>query len=161
MSSTDSYGPLAPLDDGLGFLPGSACPHYFGEPGRRAAYRRWVATRALGDGYAVDEYAAIVWRDGVPSRRSRNRPIAPCSGSSGPKRVSWSTRSPCDYSATGFSGRAAYARMGGTPGECGPEAMADEIDVRTSGLQGGFGSVKVRVTIGSHPAPAPAGNARA
>lgn len=65
-SSTDSYGPLAPLDDGLGFLPGSACPHYLGEPGRREAYRRWVATGALSDGYAVDEYAAIVWRDGVP-----------------------------------------------------------------------------------------------
>lgn len=65
-SSTDSFGPLAPLDDGLGFLPGSACPHYLGESGRRETYRRWIATRALGDGYAVDEYAAIVWRDGVP-----------------------------------------------------------------------------------------------
>lgn len=30
-----------------------------------------------------------------------------------------------------------------------PEAMADEIDARTTGLQGGFGSVRVRVTIGS------------
>jgi dipeptidase E len=29
---TDSFGPqLAPLEDGLGFLPGSACPHYDGE----------------------------------------------------------------------------------------------------------------------------------
>ena len=30
-----------------------------------------------------------------------------------------------------------------------PPAMADEIDQRTEGLQGGFGSVKVSVRIGS------------
>lgn len=30
-----------------------------------------------------------------------------------------------------------------------PEAMSDEIDERTAGSQGGFGSVKVEVTIGS------------
>ncbi|UNX55138.1 peptidase E [Georgenia sp. TF02-10] len=64
-SSTDSFGPLSPLPDGLGFIPGSACPHYLGEPDRREKYQRWVATGALGDGYAVDEYAAIVWRDGA------------------------------------------------------------------------------------------------
>lgn len=77
-SSTDSFGPLAPLADGLGFLAGSACPHYLGEPDRRAAYRRWVATGALGDGYAVDEYAAIVWRDGVFSEavaEQKDRPV--------------------------------------------------------------------------------------
>lgn len=77
-SSTDSYGPLAPLDDGLGFLPGSACPHYLGEPARREAYRQWVATGALGNGYAVDDYAAMVWRDGVPVEavsEQANRPV--------------------------------------------------------------------------------------
>ncbi|GMA31926.1 DUF1905 domain-containing protein [Litorihabitans aurantiacus] len=30
-----------------------------------------------------------------------------------------------------------------------PEAASDEIDQRTAGLQGGFGSVKVEVTIGT------------
>ncbi|PWD50169.1 DUF1905 domain-containing protein [Serinibacter arcticus] len=30
-----------------------------------------------------------------------------------------------------------------------PEAMSDEIDERTAGSQGGFGSVKVAVAIGS------------
>lgn len=40
-SSTDSFGPLAPLDDGLGFLPGSACPHLFGEEDRAEKYLRW------------------------------------------------------------------------------------------------------------------------
>ncbi len=63
-SSTDSFGELAPLADGLGFIPGSACPHYLGEPGRRAAYQHWVSTEALGNGHAVDDFAAIIWRDG-------------------------------------------------------------------------------------------------
>lgn len=64
-SSTDSFGSLAPLDDGLGFLAASACPHYLGEPERREKYLRWVGEGALGDGYAVDDYAAIVFRDGA------------------------------------------------------------------------------------------------
>lgn len=63
-SSTDSFGPLAPLRDGLGLLPGSACPHHRGEPGRRASYRRWVADGALPDGYACDDGVALLWRDG-------------------------------------------------------------------------------------------------
>lgn len=63
-SSTDSYGSLAPLTDGLGFIQGSACPHYLGEPGRREKYQRWVAAGVLGDGYAVDDHAAVIWRDG-------------------------------------------------------------------------------------------------
>ncbi|WP_166982741.1 peptidase E [Paramicrobacterium fandaimingii] len=63
-SSTDSYGPLAPLRDGLGFVTGSACPHYLGELGRREKYQRWVASGELPGGYAVDDYAAVVFRDG-------------------------------------------------------------------------------------------------
>ncbi|WP_269152772.1 Type 1 glutamine amidotransferase-like domain-containing protein [Kytococcus sedentarius] len=35
--STDSYGPLATLPDGLGMLRGSACPHYDGEAEREGA----------------------------------------------------------------------------------------------------------------------------
>ncbi|WP_425957082.1 Type 1 glutamine amidotransferase-like domain-containing protein [Xylanimonas sp. McL0601] len=63
-SSTDSFGPLAPLTDGLGFVPASACPHYLGEPGRREKYLGWVGAGVLGDGYAVDDYAAVLLRDG-------------------------------------------------------------------------------------------------
>ncbi|MCD9198075.1 Type 1 glutamine amidotransferase-like domain-containing protein [Aeromicrobium wangtongii] len=63
-SSTDSFGPLAPLADGLGFIKASACPHYLGEPGRREKYLGWVADGSLGDGYAVDEYTALLFRDG-------------------------------------------------------------------------------------------------
>lgn len=64
-SSTDSFGSLAPLRDGLGFLPGSACPHYLGEPGRRAKFQDWVASGQLPNGYAADDYTALVFHDGV------------------------------------------------------------------------------------------------
>jgi len=63
-SSTDSYGPLAPLPDGLGLLPGSACPHYLEEPDRRDQYLGWVASGALPSGYAVDQHTALLFRDG-------------------------------------------------------------------------------------------------
>lgn len=62
--STDSYGPLAPLPDGLGFLDASACPHYLGEPGRRELYQGWVADGTLAGGYAADDYTAVLFRDG-------------------------------------------------------------------------------------------------
>lgn len=63
-SSTDSFGPLAPLRDGLGLLPGSACPHYFGEKGRAELFRRWIAEGSLPPGHAADDHVALVWRDG-------------------------------------------------------------------------------------------------
>ena len=59
---TDSFGPgLAPLRDGLGFLAGSCCPHYDGEPLRRPTYRRLVGEGFPG-GYAVDDAAALVFQ---------------------------------------------------------------------------------------------------
>lgn len=63
-SSTDSFGPLAALPDGLGWLPGSCCPHYLGEEDRRAAYHRMIATGELPDGHAADDGVALLWRDG-------------------------------------------------------------------------------------------------
>lgn len=40
---TDSFGPvLQPMNDGLGLLPGSFCPHYDGEADRRPTYTRLV-----------------------------------------------------------------------------------------------------------------------
>ena len=56
--STDSFGPLAPLRDGLGFLPGSVCPHYDGEKHRRPTLLRFIAKGQLPDGFALDDYAA-------------------------------------------------------------------------------------------------------
>jgi dipeptidase E len=60
--STDSFGiGLAPLLDGLGFLAGSFCPHYDGEPLRRPTYTRWVAEGAIPPGWAADDGVALVF----------------------------------------------------------------------------------------------------
>ena len=56
--STDSFGPLAALRDGLGLLPGSVCPHYDGEKERRPTLLRFIATGQLPDGFALDDGAA-------------------------------------------------------------------------------------------------------
>ena len=64
-SSTDSYGALAPLRDGLGLLPGSACPHRDGEEGRAETFRDWIATGELPPGHAADDGVGILWRDGA------------------------------------------------------------------------------------------------
>ena len=53
--TTDSLGGgLAPLYDGLGFLPGSFCPHYESELERQPTYRKCV-TDGLSGGYAADD----------------------------------------------------------------------------------------------------------
>jgi len=72
---TDSFGPeLAELDDGLGILSGSACPHYDGEANRRPVYERAVAGGRLSGGVAVDNDAALHYvgrslKEAVCSRR--------------------------------------------------------------------------------------------
>jgi dipeptidase E len=56
---TDSFGPqLEGMRDGLGFLPGSACPHYDGEAERRPVYTRLVADGFL-PGLAADDCVAL------------------------------------------------------------------------------------------------------
>jgi peptidase E len=53
---TDSFGAaLQPLPDGLGLLPGSHCPHYDSEAGRRPTYTGFVAAGTLSPGYAADD----------------------------------------------------------------------------------------------------------
>ena len=49
---------LAPLQDGLGFLPGSHCPHYDGEEQRRPLYHQLIRD-GFSAGYAIDDDAAI------------------------------------------------------------------------------------------------------
>lgn len=58
--TTDSFDlrELAPLSDGLGFLPGTHCPHYDGEEQRRPLYQRLVA-EGFPAGYAMDDDAAM------------------------------------------------------------------------------------------------------
>jgi dipeptidase E len=54
-SLTDSFGPqLEGMRDGLGFLPGSACPHYDGEELRRPRYRELV-DGGFPAGYAAED----------------------------------------------------------------------------------------------------------
>ena len=75
--TTDSFGPdLAPLHGGLGFLPGSHCPHYDGEPRRRPLYQRLVGEGRLPAGYAVDDGAALIFRDRVLDEVVASRPAA-------------------------------------------------------------------------------------
>jgi dipeptidase E len=56
---TDSFGPLAPLGDGMGLLKGSACPHYDGEPDRRPMYQQVIREGRLPGGVAADDGAAL------------------------------------------------------------------------------------------------------
>jgi hypothetical protein len=62
-STTDSFdlSRLAALEDGLGLLPGSCCPHYDGEEQRRPLYTRLVGEGELAPGYAADDAAALVF----------------------------------------------------------------------------------------------------
>jgi len=55
---TDSFGSeLAPMEC-IGFLPGSACPHYDGEERRRPVYTQLVAD-GLAPGVAADDDVAL------------------------------------------------------------------------------------------------------
>jgi dipeptidase E len=51
---TDSFGPQLAALDCLGFLPGTACPHYDGEPERRPRYRELI-DGGLAPGIAADD----------------------------------------------------------------------------------------------------------
>jgi len=65
---TDSNaGLLEPLEC-LGFLPGSCCPHYSKEKERKPAYERLVSSGAVPDGMAIDDGAAIHFKNGAPYR---------------------------------------------------------------------------------------------
>jgi dipeptidase E len=55
---TDSFGPELAAMDCLGFLPGSACPHYDGEERRRPVYTELVAG-GLAPGVAADDDVGV------------------------------------------------------------------------------------------------------
>jgi peptidase E len=60
---TDSIpGALTPLSC-LGWLPGSACPHYDSEIERRPTYQRLVGTGAIPGGIAADDGVALHFVD--------------------------------------------------------------------------------------------------
>lgn len=72
-SSTDSFGPLDVLADGMGFLPGAFCPHYHGEPERRPTLERFVREGRLPTTFAADDGCALHFsgRDFVRAVSSR------------------------------------------------------------------------------------------
>jgi peptidase E len=55
---TDSFGPQLAGMDCLGWLPGSACPHYDGEAQRRPRYRELI-DGGFPEGVAADDGVAI------------------------------------------------------------------------------------------------------
>jgi dipeptidase E len=66
---TDSFGPqLEGMRDGLGFLPGSACPHYDGEELRRPRYTELVRD-GFPPGIAIDDLAGVRF-DGTTLREA-------------------------------------------------------------------------------------------
>jgi len=54
-SFSDALRPLACL----GFLPGSCCPHYDGEPQRRPSYHRLLAGGEISAGIAIEDWTAV------------------------------------------------------------------------------------------------------
>jgi peptidase E len=72
---TDSFGPLARLDDGLGLVGGSFCPHWDGEDWRQPVYHGLVAA-GMPAGYAADDGAAIHFADGALREVVTSRPAA-------------------------------------------------------------------------------------
>jgi dipeptidase E len=64
---TMSFGPLSPLHDGLGWFPGSFCPHAQ-QPGRLDAYAASVRDGSLAPGWALDDGAALHFVNGSVSR---------------------------------------------------------------------------------------------
>jgi peptidase E len=61
-SVTDSFGTrLGALNDGLGFIAGSACPHYDSEDQRRPVFHQLVAGGGFPAGYAADDGAALIF----------------------------------------------------------------------------------------------------
>jgi dipeptidase E len=68
---------FAPLHDGLGFLPGSTCPHYdVQKPEHRHSFQQLIGAGGLADGWGVDEGAALVFADGALTEVIASRPHA-------------------------------------------------------------------------------------
>jgi peptidase E len=104
--TTDSFGrELRAFTDGLGLLPGSFCPHYDSDPGRRPLYHRLVTDGTLPGGIACDDGVGAHFTDDTLTELIADRPA------SGAYRVSRS-------SATGVTETPLETRY---LGEAGPE----------------------------------------
>lgn len=61
---TDSLAGKLSVLNCLGFLKGSCCPHYDGEADRRPAFHELLLRGEISPGYAIDDGAALHFRDG-------------------------------------------------------------------------------------------------
>jgi len=66
--TTDSRPKKLSLVKGLAFLEYSHCPHYSTEKERRPLYHKNILTGKLGDGYACDDKAGILFINGKAAR---------------------------------------------------------------------------------------------
>jgi peptidase E len=73
---TDSWAEKLTVMECLGFLNGSCCPHYDGEPERRPAYHDFLLKGEIPPGVAIDDDAAIHIVDGEIQRVVASRPQA-------------------------------------------------------------------------------------
>lgn len=71
-SSSDELRPL----DCLGFISGSCCPHYDGEPQRRPSYHRLLARGEIAAGVAIEDWTAIHYRGAEIHRVIASKPGA-------------------------------------------------------------------------------------
>jgi peptidase E len=60
---TDSFADQLRAMNCLGFLPGSCCPHYSGEPERRPAFHSLIHLGEIGPGVAIDDGTGIHYLD--------------------------------------------------------------------------------------------------
>jgi dipeptidase E len=74
--STDSIAARLSVLKCLGYLKGSACPHYDGEEERRPSYQKMVATGEIMPGLALDDGAAAHFMDGELHQVVTSRPKA-------------------------------------------------------------------------------------
>ncbi len=73
---TDSFGlDLAPINDGLGFIKGSNCPHYDSEALREPQYQKFIA-EGLAAGYAADDGAALHFVNGQFAEAISSKPTS-------------------------------------------------------------------------------------
>ena len=56
---TDSFDEVYTALPALGFLKGSCCPHYDGEPGRPGTYHSLIESGQLDEGLAIDEGVGV------------------------------------------------------------------------------------------------------
>ncbi len=61
--TTDSRPKELSIVQCLGLLPGSHCPHYDTEPGRRPLYQSLIASGRLKPGYACDDDAGVYFEN--------------------------------------------------------------------------------------------------